>query len=213
MKRARAAALLGAWSGLLAAVLVFLHRTEPVVDAYPPDGSGHVIVVVRYVAMTIGWYLAASTAFSFAAQLLRVGAAVAVAQRVTAAPIHRLTRAAVGAVFAASAIVPTAASAETSQPVPVMVWVGEEQGRATPAPGHTTTETPQPEARHVVISPGDSLWSLAAARLTEQLHREPSDREVSRYWLKVIRANRAHLRDAMVPDLIYPGDRVVLPPP
>ena len=212
MNRARAAALLGAWTGLLAAALVFLHRAKQVVDAYPADGSGHVIVVVRYLALATGWYLAATTAISFAAQLLRAGAAVAVAQRMTAAPIHRLTRAAVGAAFAASTVVPTAAAAETSSPPPVMVWVDEEQGHATPALGHTT-DTAQPEAREVVIAPGDSLWSLAAARLAEQLHREPSDREVWRYWREVIRVNEGRLRDARVPDLIYPGDRVVLPPP
>jgi nucleoid-associated protein YgaU len=61
---------------------------------------------------------------------------------------------------------------------------------------------------------GDNLWTIARDHLAEIRGRpaaELSDREIAVYWLKVIKANRARLKSGE-PDLIYPGERTVLPP-
>jgi hypothetical protein len=36
---------------------------------------------------------------------------------------------------------------------------------------------------------------------------------VARYWLRLIEANRSHLPDPADPNLLFPGDVLVLPPP
>lgn len=76
----------------------------------------------------------------------------------------------------------------------------------------TAAPTPDLAAGHVVVSPGDSLWSLAEEALVDHLETPPSDAQVTRYWSRVVAANRAHLRSAD-PDVIYPGETVLLPPP
>jgi hypothetical protein len=43
------------------------------------------------------------------------------------------------------------------------------------------------------------------------LERPVTDVEVTRYWLRVVEANRPNLRSGD-PDLIYPGEIVILPP-
>jgi nucleoid-associated protein YgaU len=64
------------------------------------------------------------------------------------------------------------------------------------------------------VVPGDNLWTIARGHLAK-VHGRPatqlSDREIAAYWLKVIKVNRARLRSGD-PDLIYPGERTVLPP-
>jgi nucleoid-associated protein YgaU len=61
---------------------------------------------------------------------------------------------------------------------------------------------------------GDNLWAIARDHLSRQRSGgsgEPTNHEVAAYWLKVVQANRDRLRSGD-PDLIYPGERVTLPP-
>ncbi|MBW3576900.1 MAG: hypothetical protein KY462_04005 [Actinobacteria bacterium] len=61
----------------------------------------------------------------------------------------------------------------------------------------------------------DNLWSISARTLAAARGRpvrQLSDGEVARYWVRVIDANRATLRSGD-PDLIHPGEQVVLPSP
>jgi nucleoid-associated protein YgaU len=68
------------------------------------------------------------------------------------------------------------------------------------------------QASHVVVD-GENLWTIAQDHLAEARGGadEPTLREVAAYWLRVIEANRNRLRSGD-PDLIYPGERTVLPP-
>ncbi len=59
----------------------------------------------------------------------------------------------------------------------------------------------------VVVRTGDSLWSLAAARLP----RSAGPAEVDRAWRELYAANRAAI--GADPGLIRPGQRLQLPPP
>jgi nucleoid-associated protein YgaU len=75
---------------------------------------------------------------------------------------------------------------------------------------------PAPEARGNThdVAEGDSLWTIARDHLAEVRGGgadEPTLREVASYWLRVIEANRDRLASGD-PDLIYPGEQIVLPP-
>ncbi len=64
---------------------------------------------------------------------------------------------------------------------------------------------------HVVV-PGDNLWIISERHLEQVTGRgELSDQEVANYWVAVIEANRNRVRSGD-PDLIYPGEVIVLPP-
>lgn len=62
-----------------------------------------------------------------------------------------------------------------------------------------------------IVGPGDSLWSIAEATVRA---RQPArdGRAVAGYWLRVVEVNRPRLPVPGDPNLIFPGDRVVLPP-
>ena len=68
--------------------------------------------------------------------------------------------------------------------------------------------------RHHEVVRGDNLWAIARERLASASSGgsgEPTNREVAEYWMKVVEANKHHLRSGD-PDLIYPGEEVLLPP-
>jgi hypothetical protein len=71
----------------------------------------------------------------------------------------------------------------------------------------TRKQTSQPAAR------GDSLWTIARDHLAAvgKGSGEPSNRQVAEYWAKVKEANRHRLASGD-PDLIEPGESIVLPP-
>ena len=102
---------------------------------------------------------------------------------------------------------PTAATPPAYQPLPAGIG-GEESG-----PRETRPE-PEAGAVHRVVE-GDNLWTIARDHLARATGRRPAElgeREIARYWLRVVEANRASLRSGD-PDLIYPGEQVRLPPP
>ncbi len=78
-----------------------------------------------------------------------------------------------------------------------------------PAPRGRRSTHAAGSARVWTVAAGDSLWSIAEAHLTVAGGAAPSLDAVSSYWSRLVAANR-ELGD---PDLIFPGDRVVLPPP
>lgn len=63
----------------------------------------------------------------------------------------------------------------------------------------------------VTVRHGDHLWGLAERHLAEVLGRSDlGEHEIARYWVSVIEANRETIRSGN-PDLIYPGEVLVLP--
>jgi DNA-binding SARP family transcriptional activator len=59
------------------------------------------------------------------------------------------------------------------------------------------------------VEPGENLWSISAGALRTPTDPTPSDREIAPYWETVIAANSPPISD---PNLIYPGEEVLLPP-
>jgi hypothetical protein len=83
----------------------------------------------------------------------------------------------------------------------------------TSAPSPTVAATPVATSEALVVA-GDSLWELAATHLATSTGRARSDvgdAEVAPYWIRVCDANRARLVSGD-PNLIVPGETVVLPP-
>jgi hypothetical protein len=84
--------------------------------------------------------------------------------------------------------------------------------RTAPAPAPTPSTPPLSTRRsRVVVAPGDNLWLIARASLTDALGGRPHDADVERYWHALIAQNRSTLRSGD-PSLIFPGEIVTLPP-
>lgn len=79
----------------------------------------------------------------------------------------------------------------------------------TVAAAPTTSETAA--SKEWVVAPGDHLWGIAEHVLTERTGADPTDRDVHRYWVQLIRVNTDRLVDPDDPDLILPGQRLALP--
>lgn len=90
---------------------------------------------------------------------------------------------------------------------------------ATPVPITPATPPGPPAppdvsvADTLVVEPGDSLWSIAEEALADAADGRPDDATVERYWRRLIEANRQALVDPGNPDLIYPGQSLLLPAP
>jgi hypothetical protein len=80
-----------------------------------------------------------------------------------------------------------------------------------PGPAPPGPSPPAPDATTWVVEPGDSFWSIAADVVTGPDQPTPPDREVSRYWRRLVDANRDRLVDPGNPDLLMPGQTLTLP--
>jgi hypothetical protein len=111
----------------------------------------------------------------------------------------------VGASLAVGAVHPAGAGAIADTPVPRT----PAPVAASPAPAPPVVV--RPPTRAVTVHPGDNLWVVAQRALAhEQRGTEPA--AVAAYWHEVIAANAASLR-SHDPNLIFPGERIVLPRP
>jgi hypothetical protein len=110
----------------------------------------------------------------------------------------------------------------TAPPSATMTGVAASPGtRGAPdRPGAVTPEEtvrsaapplPAPDPAAWEVTPGDSLWAIA-----EDVVRTDAptagDRDVAAYWRRLVAANRDTLVDPDNPDLLVPGQRLVLPP-
>lgn len=105
------------------------------------------------------------------------------------------------------------AAQETVHPAYVPVPAGPERRPSPP----TADRTPAPpaadaprESLRVVVEHGDNMWMIAERHLAEVLGRPPTDGETTPYWKKLVGANRERIRSGD-PDLIFPGEEIVLP--
>jgi nucleoid-associated protein YgaU len=78
-----------------------------------------------------------------------------------------------------------------------------------PPPAPTGTATPDPT--EVTVRSGDSMWILATRHLEAIRGHSPTEGEVGPYWIRMVEANRHHIRSGD-PDLIFPGEVLKLPP-
>lgn len=82
---------------------------------------------------------------------------------------------------------------------------------ATSTAAPATTQTPTPATAEYRVQPGDHLWGIAATHLSSAGSDTVTDADVVPYWQQVIEHNRDRLVDPGNPDLIVPGQVLVLP--
>jgi nucleoid-associated protein YgaU len=63
------------------------------------------------------------------------------------------------------------------------------------------------------VRPGDSLWSIAEVTLAAAWGHPADPPDLAEYWWRVVEANRRSLPVPSDPDLLFPGDQVVIPAP
>jgi nucleoid-associated protein YgaU len=82
-----------------------------------------------------------------------------------------------------------------------------------PGPAPPGPEPPAADATTWVVEPGNSFWSIAEDVVAGPGQPPaPSERDVSRYWRRLVAANRGRLVDPGNPDLLLPGQTLTLPP-
>jgi hypothetical protein len=96
---------------------------------------------------------------------------------------------------------PAGSTSPTAQPAPPA---------ATPTP--PAHASPADEGDTWTIEPGDHLWAVAEETLADAWGRAPDDDEVLGYWTVLVAVNRDRLADPGNPDLVFPGQVMVLPP-
>lgn len=196
-------------------------------DHHGPSLAGMAVV---HDAVAVGAGFAALLGGLHLVAALLPGRHGARAAAVTGRLTPTLLRAGLGLAAATATTVPgAAAAAETTDPED-STEPSDAAPEVTP-PVDTATMThlgtvaatpiapPRPEAPLVgsspdrwVVAPGDHLWSIAEETLADHLGRPPTDAEVVPYWRLVIEANRDRLVHRDDPDLILPGQELVLPP-
>lgn len=91
--------------------------------------------------------------------------------------------------------------------------VAHQPGAPTAPTAPVVPAAPEIDPSAWVVEPGDSFWSIAEEVMTAPDGSTPDERTVSRYWQRLIDANRANLVDPDNADLLLPGQRLVVPPP
>lgn len=181
---------------------------------------------LRSAALVAAWWLALSTTLYLAALATRLPRLVAAARPFTLPAVRRIAdRALAGTIAVSTLAAPLVGStAERIDPgfLPVPAATAPAPSPAPPYPPGAESApapaVPPPEATagdgpaSTTVVPGDNLWLISERALAGALGRPPSEREVASYWRLVIDENRDRLRSGD-PDLIYPGEVVVLPPP
>jgi hypothetical protein len=105
----------------------------------------------------------------------------------------------------------TMARCAKDTPTAVMTRLPAEQPLARPAPPpDRRTAAALPSSW--TVAAGDSFW-LIAAQTVSPAGGEPSDDEVLSYWRRLVEANTSLLLDPGNPDLLVPGQELVLPDP
>ena len=195
------------------------------------------LVFVRLVALALGYHLVATTLLAVVGRAVHAPRLVAFADAVTLPMFRTIAGRVAGLAISASAVVggalPTAGAAPAAVESSVgLAGVGLADGplieRVSLLPGTTadgSTATirvlpAEPAADPGVVPPaapapvlhrverGDHLWKIAEDALGSALGRPATDAEVDPFWRQVIAAN-PEIDD---PDLIFPGQLVVVPP-
>ena len=225
-------------AGALLGVLAWLHALGRGNLAPPPwsepeavsdwvEAHGSVVAafaLMRQAALVIGWYLLATALLGWVVRTLGLVGTQRVLDRLTVPALRHLLGTAAGAGLAS--IVALGGTAAATPPRPGVAVIHQLESPPTTiapspqeapiAPAGTASmrriDATAPAEENWTVSPGESFWLVASRRLAELRGAEPSDREVTRYWLALIEANRSTLPDPLNPDLLFPSSVLVLPP-
>lgn len=197
------------------------------------------VAILRVAVLAMAWYLVGVTTIGTVGRVAQLASLVRVTDALSVPLVRRVLRTSLG-VGLATAVVATAASgvgaprADLPSMEPVAGGAGAELAPPGMQPLDTPVENPDEDggapvpqaveapvvadaeaapddvATHEVRT-GDHLWSIARDHLAAVTDAGPSDAEVWAHWRDVIDANRDRLVDPHNPDLLLPGQEVVLP--
>ncbi len=241
-----AAVRLAAWTTGIALAIVALSLTGDGALSPPPlgaparwpawfeqrDPASAAFALARVAAVGGCWYLAAVTVVGAGLRLLRAHVLVAVADRLTVAPVRRLLAGSMTLTLAG--IGPSGMLAVAAQPAPPttststsITTPGPVPPASTPPPTITMRRLPpagaEPEAPPPsvnaaapgtwTVEPGECFWTIADDVLHRAWGRPPTDAEIVPYWQRLIEANRSELADPGNADLIFPSQVFTVPAP
>ena len=196
--------------------LIWLLRTSP---------EDVVAALLRLAALATCWWVIGSFLTALLVRVVGWRPAIRMVDRLAPLLVRRLAqRLTGGALLAVSVLGPTSPAVALSGYEPAAPV-----GRFTP-PGMAVDDTPasppvlqRPPAtppttstggeRRVAVAPGDHLWGIARAEVARRLGvgpREVAATQVAAYWRRVVAANEGRLRSGD-PDLLFPGEVVILP--
>ena len=98
----------------------------------------------------------------------------------------------------------------TESPPPTMSVEGGDQVERPPTRAESGGMS-NPPVGSVTVLPGDHLWAIATRRVHLATGSSPEPAAVEPYWLALIEANRDRFADPEDPDLLFPGQVLVLP--
>jgi hypothetical protein len=186
--------------------------------------------------LCLGWLCCGALLTALGAVPSRLGRVSAAASRlITPRLVRTAVEAACGVAVAASPVIsaapgyaaPAAASTAATGAVDIdwpvtaaaqrgtnLDWPAAPAAPDRPATARAATRSPATHAagererrQHVVVRPGDTLWSIAAARLPA----DASNADVAAAWPRWYAANRAEIGPD--PNLLLPGERLRPPQP
>jgi hypothetical protein len=197
---------------------------------------------LRLAGLVAGYWLAGSTTLYAIARVGRIPAAIRAVEWATVGPVRRLIDGMLaGALVATIGLPANAGTMISSGYVPVPAGDPAPTTTTSPVPDVPDPDesvvpdtlflpiqaTPDPplgeppsiappltvpnSPTEIVVRPGDHMWSLAEQQLALVRGREVSDIEIAPYWLQVVGTNLSRIRSGD-PDLIFPGEILVLPP-
>ena len=189
--------------------------------------------VAGLTVVALAWYLLAATALQVCAHALGIARLVALGDVVTLPALRRSMHTALGLGLAgslAAAGAPRSLLPETSAPAVLVAAAvpleAEPPGSEPPVmrrlpdagaeagPGAVADPGPPPDPPDAwTVAPGDHLWSVAARVLEAAWGAVPSDAEVAPYWRRLVDANAERLADPANPDLVFPGQVLVVATP
>jgi hypothetical protein len=200
-------------------------------STWADDPALVVATVARWLGLAAGWYLLVIVA---AVGLLGVPAADSGWRRLVPTPLVGTVAALLGVVAVAAPaashmartgplVAPeTATTLRMDNVTPLRLTpdrvaehpLDEATGssRVAPTPETPPSTAPVPVGETTEVRTGDSFWSLAEEHLEDVWgRRNLSDAEIVPFWRTLIDANRAELTDPGNPDLLLPGQRLVVP--
>ena len=218
------------------AVLVALPLASPpadptrVVEWWDHAGTAHsAVALVRIAGIAIALYVAVMGGLVTLSGLARLPRLARTLARGLPTGIQRSLA---GATIAASTLAPSFAAAAHADPAPtpiVLFDIGSADPgpevfpdgpldstptlAAVPIPSNPPTDTADapPPTGTWTVQRGDHLWSISEDTLTDFAPdgARPSERQVARYWQRLINENRDAI--GADPDVIHPGTTLVLP--
>lgn len=124
-----------------------------------------------------------------------------------------------GSSVAAATVETTSSSVETTSTTQPPTTQPPTTPDTTPEIGEHTRNPPPADAWEPttdlpvahIVQPGEHLWGIAEVTVRRALGRDASSEAIATYWVELLTENRSMLKSGD-PDLIHPGETLLLPP-